>query len=193
MAAFWSPCEPPFQQRYSFLFSPASQAGQWRKTHDAEMTKECDLPLIDLSRLHCGDEKERMACVAEIGRASSEWGFFQVVNHGIQSELLQAVGREQRKLFGAPFEEKTGQKFLNGSYRWGNPTAISLAQFSWSESFHLPLSVLAGDDHACHEELEPFRSLVASFSYAPFVNFYRKVIIQILECSNLFFFEVSLL
>jgi TPR repeat protein len=35
---------------------------------------------------------------------------------------------------------------LNGSYRWGNPTATSLRQLSWSEAFHVPLASIPGED-----------------------------------------------
>ncbi|KAI4996503.1 hypothetical protein ZWY2020_051423 [Hordeum vulgare] len=69
--------------------------------------------------------------------AASEWGFFQVINHGVGRELLEEMRREQARLFHQPFDrkEKTGL-----SYRWGSPTATSLGQLSWSEAFHVPLA-----------------------------------------------------
>ncbi|KAG0461905.1 hypothetical protein HPP92_020381 [Vanilla planifolia] len=156
-----SPYDPPFQQRYSPLFSSG-----WR-TRENEVIEECDLPLIDLRRLHCGLEEERTACVAEIGRASSEWGFFQVVNHGIDAELLQAVAKEQRRLFHVPYEKKAASKALNESYRWGNPTATSLDQLSWSEAFHVPVSKLAEDDNnACKEEFASLREVMQKVAAA---------------------------
>lgn len=103
---------------------------------------ECELPLIDLARLgNCKDEEKRMI------DAASEWGFFQVVNHGISQELLRKMRRQQMKLFHLPFETKATSGILNGSYRWGAPTAAaSLNNFSWSEAFHVPLATLADDD-----------------------------------------------
>ncbi|XP_048527251.1 gibberellin 2-beta-dioxygenase 6-like [Triticum urartu] len=55
-----------------------------------------------------------------------------------------------------PFHTKEKAGLLNGSYRWGNPTATSLRQLSWSEAFHVPLaSILEEDD----DELAELRSL----------------------------------
>ncbi|KAK9275808.1 hypothetical protein L1049_023078 [Liquidambar formosana] len=106
---------------------------------------ECQLPLIDLSGLRNQDEGERLACVAAIARASSEWGFFQVVNHEISNELLVEMRREQVKLFETPFERKASCKLLNNSYRWGTPTATCPRQFSWKvmEEFAAAMSKLA--------------------------------------------------
>ncbi|XP_059649847.1 gibberellin 2-beta-dioxygenase 8-like [Cornus florida] len=108
-------------------------------SHQVVAMEECDLPLIDLSNLRSEDERQRVACAREISRVSSEWGFFQVVNHGISLELLRKMRREQVKLFKAPFESKATCGLLNNSYRWGSPTATSPKQFSWSEAFHIPL------------------------------------------------------
>ncbi|KAL0918389.1 hypothetical protein M5K25_010394 [Dendrobium thyrsiflorum] len=157
MAAFQdSSYDPPFSQHYSFLFSASAEAEHSFSSHESRVIAECELPLIDLKDLQCGNEEERMDCVAEIANASSEWGFFQVVNHGISTELLKEIRREQKRLFHRPFENKVGSKVLNESYRWGNPTATSLDQFSWSEAFHVPLSKLA-EDGGCYED--EFRSL----------------------------------
>ncbi|KAG6475350.1 1-aminocyclopropane-1-carboxylate oxidase-like [Zingiber officinale] len=46
------------------------------------------IPVIDFSRLH-GDE--RVQALAEIANGCEEWGFFQLVNHGIPEELLERV------------------------------------------------------------------------------------------------------
>ena len=42
-----------------------------------------------------GSESERQACEAAIVKASSEWGFFQVLNHGISHELLDRRDEER--------------------------------------------------------------------------------------------------
>jgi gibberellin 2-oxidase len=88
--------------------------------------------------------EERAACAAAIAAAAAEWGFFQVVNHGVAQELLEAMRREQARLFRLPFEAKSSAGLLNDSYRWGTPTATSLRQLSWSEAFHLPLAGISG-------------------------------------------------
>ncbi|KAG8065366.1 hypothetical protein GUJ93_ZPchr0004g40305 [Zizania palustris] len=79
-----------------------------------------------------------------MARAASEWGFFQLTNHGVSRELMEKMRREQARLFRLPFETKEKAGLLNGSYRWGNPTATSLRQLSWSEAFHVPLASISG-------------------------------------------------
>ncbi|XXG46266.1 hypothetical protein AAC387_Pa02g1153 [Persea americana] len=92
-----------------------------------------------------GSESERQACEAAIVKASSEWCFFQVLNHGISQELLEEMRREQKKLFELPHGKKVGCKLLNNSYRQGTPTATSLREFSWSEAFHIHLTNISED------------------------------------------------
>ncbi|KAK1320135.1 Gibberellin 2-beta-dioxygenase 8 [Acorus calamus] len=101
------------------------------------------LPIIDLSMLRSTIEGDRKACVEAIAKASSEWGFFQVLNHGVNQQLLMEMRKEQVKVFTLPFEKKVSCRILNDSYRWGNPLATSLEQFLWSEAFHVPLNKIS--------------------------------------------------
>ncbi|XP_019171549.1 PREDICTED: gibberellin 2-beta-dioxygenase 8-like [Ipomoea nil] len=107
-----------------------------------------ELPLIDLEELSRG-EMAREECKKKIARASQEWGFFQVVNHGISREILETMRKEEVKLFKRTFKEKAmADKMFNfseGSYRWGSPSASRLREFSWSEAFHVQLSDIYAD------------------------------------------------
>ncbi|KAK6133360.1 hypothetical protein DH2020_032899 [Rehmannia glutinosa] len=135
--------DPPFEQTYKNLFNNITPQKNFPELSAVE---ECELPLIDLSRLNLG-EIERRACKKQIAVASREWGFFQVINHGISREILEKMRGEQVKLFKKPFHEKMNYKDLNfsaGSYRWGTPSATCLKQLSWSEAFHVSLSDVLG-------------------------------------------------
>lgn len=44
--------------------------------------------------------------ITKLARACEEWGFFQVVNHGVPNSLLDAVRRAGREFFQLPLEEK---------------------------------------------------------------------------------------
>lgn len=122
--------------------------------------KVCDqsMPIIDMIDLNSEDECKRAKCMAKIVQASSEWGFFQVVNHGISPELLNVMRREQIKLFDSPFENKSTCGLLNNSYRWGAPNATSPNNFSWSEAFHVPLTKIS--DQACYGHFYSLRYVV---------------------------------
>ena len=156
--------DPPFQQAYKTLIdktiekiktttTTTSITPKINKDNNNElvnMVEECELPLIDLSRLHFGDEVEREECKAEIARASQEWGFFQVVNHGISCEILEEMKFEQERVFKQPFDKKIKEdmylNFSAGTYRWGTPTATCLKQLAWSEAFHIPLLDISNSD-----------------------------------------------
>ncbi|WCJ17607.1 2-oxoglutarate (2OG) and Fe(II)-dependent oxygenase superfamily protein [Euphorbia peplus] len=130
----------------------------------APLMEECQLPLIDLDSLNSVYDNERAACAASICRASSEWGFFQLVNHGINPELLRNMRREQVKLFQTPFDKKSSSGLLNNSYRWGSPTATSPHQFSWSEAFHIPLAKVS--EPACYGDFTSLREVMMEFGAA---------------------------
>ncbi|CAI0405149.1 unnamed protein product [Linum tenue] len=131
----------------------------------ASAMEECQLPLIDLRGLGSRDERERAACAAAICRASSEWGFFQVVNHGINPGLVRKMRSEQSRLFRLPFDDKVSGGLLNNSYRWGTPTATCPKQLSWSEAFHVPLSKVSHKD--CYgDNFTSLREVMVEFAAA---------------------------
>lgn len=126
---------PPFLKTYKSFFdvddrrAPASDARS-----ETVIAEECNLPIVDLQSGRCKED---------IANASSEWGFFQVVNHGIPQELLERMRSVLLNVFRQPFERKAREKLLDfsaESYRWGTPSATSLQQLSWSEAYHIPLA-----------------------------------------------------
>ncbi|XP_010253851.1 PREDICTED: gibberellin 2-beta-dioxygenase 8-like [Nelumbo nucifera] len=148
--------DPPLLDQYTALLHRS--AGQVYTTRgdgrQHGVVEECGLlPVIDLGGLWSNDGGKRQACAADIVRASSEWGFFQVVNHNISPQLLGEMRREQVKVFETPFQRKASGHggFLNDSYRWGNSTATCPNQLSWSEAFHIPLTKIS--DEAFYQDL----------------------------------------
>ncbi|XP_060669815.1 gibberellin 2-beta-dioxygenase 8 isoform X2 [Ziziphus jujuba] len=169
--------DPPFHKAYKSFFDKTiinkavpSPTSSGSTSNYPLLVEECDLPLIDLSLLDLGDEAEIDNCKSQIARASQEWGFFQVVNHGISSELLEKMRSEQKKVFSQPFDMKSQEnKYLNfsaGSYRWGTPTATCLRQVAWSEAFHIPLSNISGSDglNTLSSTMEQFAAKVSNLA-----------------------------
>ncbi|KAK1391804.1 Gibberellin 2-beta-dioxygenase 8 [Heracleum sosnowskyi] len=133
--------EPPLVQVFQNL--PETKIETDEEPIDVSRLKCYELPLVDLGRLNSGHAMNRKECEKEIIEAAKEWGFFQVVNHGICKEILVKLQEEQLKLFRQPFHKKANQNPSNsptGFYRWGNLAATSRAHFSWSEAFHIPVS-----------------------------------------------------
>lgn len=145
-------CDPPFASHYKAFFYDLNKV---QNNQDREVIEECELPLIDLHALKSSNKDERHTCMQVMVKASSEWGFFQVLNHEISPKLLGEMRNEQIKIFKMPFEKKaTG--LLSDSYRWGTPTAASVTQFSWSEAFHVPLNRIF-DENCWNEEVSSLR------------------------------------
>jgi len=65
------------------------------------------LPVIDLAGLE--DIDQRFTIVSKIAQASQEWGFFQIINHGIPLSLLESVKRVSQEFFDLSQEEKLKQ------------------------------------------------------------------------------------
>jgi isopenicillin N synthase-like dioxygenase len=64
------------------------------------------IPTIDLSPLQDKDEESLKKLVDQIGKAAEDWGFFQVVNHGVPLELIDRLKQESLKFYALPIEEK---------------------------------------------------------------------------------------
>ncbi|KAH0459067.1 hypothetical protein IEQ34_011881 [Dendrobium chrysotoxum] len=64
------------------------------------------IPVIDLSPIIAGEEEAFSGLVAEVGSACKNWGFFQVINHGIDGEVLERIHAAAREFFALPLEEK---------------------------------------------------------------------------------------
>lgn len=155
--------EPPFLETYKTLLQ--KNLGDSSKDESCSMVETCELPLIDLGRLNL-EHHERKDCMKEIIEAAREWGFFQVVNHGISQELLENLHFEQIKMFYQPFVKKSEVVFNLSSktYRWSNPYATNLRQLSWSEAFHFSLSDISRMDQ--HKSLRQSSTHLYTFVLA---------------------------
>ncbi|XP_019191662.1 PREDICTED: protein SRG1-like [Ipomoea nil] len=60
------------------------------------------IPIINLSLLDNGDEDE----LRKLDFASKEWGFFQVIDHGVRDEVLQNMKAGVASFFELPVEDK---------------------------------------------------------------------------------------
>ncbi|CAK9185021.1 unnamed protein product [Ilex paraguariensis] len=64
------------------------------------MAKALQFPIIDLS------SPDRISTARSIRQACLDCGFFYLMNHGIDDELVQSVFQESRNFFSLPVEEK---------------------------------------------------------------------------------------
>ena len=65
------------------------------------------VPVIDIAAvLQDAAAPQARAAVEQIAQACREWGFFQIINHGVAQTLIEATWRETRAFFRRPAESK---------------------------------------------------------------------------------------
>ncbi|MBP2168312.1 isopenicillin N synthase-like dioxygenase [Erwinia toletana] len=77
--------------------------------------KPLDLPVIDFSLLH-GDESQRQHFYEKLGQAARDVGFFYLINHGIDAQLLNNVQHVSRAFFDLDKEQKLSVKMANSPH-----------------------------------------------------------------------------
>ncbi|KAL2653733.1 hypothetical protein R1flu_021861 [Riccia fluitans] len=91
------------------------------------MTVELEIPVIDLAGSE-GAEREKLC--KEIARACEQWGFFQVINHGVDESLRKRVLDVYTDFFYLPPEEKMKFVVPEGSMEgWMHPTLTEPSGF----------------------------------------------------------------
>ncbi|KAJ6313544.1 hypothetical protein OIU77_014932 [Salix suchowensis] len=86
-----------------------------RPTLDTAPPSPNTVPVIDFSRLVKGNKEEHKSEMLELTRACEEWGFFQVINHGIDLGLLKSIEKVAKDFFMLPLDEKQKHQMLPGT------------------------------------------------------------------------------
>ncbi|XP_039142053.1 protein SRG1-like [Dioscorea cayenensis subsp. rotundata] len=103
-----------------------------------------DIPIIDLSRLdylqHSQDE------VLKLGLACEEWGFFQLINHGVPDKVIETMKVVIEEFFRLPLEEKKVYEQLPGSVEgYGHASVVSEEQkLDWGDMYFLSTRPVSG-------------------------------------------------
>ena len=86
-------------------------------------TKSATVPVLDLSALQTGGSLQGLA--AELRAACTDTGFFYVANHGIPSDVMDAISEAGRRYFALPLTERR-QHLMDERFRRGYvPTGTS--------------------------------------------------------------------
>ncbi|KAK2635464.1 hypothetical protein Ddye_030256 [Dipteronia dyeriana] len=98
-----------------------------------------NIPIIDLTGLFGDDQDIHNSILNQISSASREWGFFQVVNHGIRPELMDTARENWRQFFHLPMELKQAYANLPKTYEgYGSRLGVEKgAILDWSDYYFL--------------------------------------------------------
>ncbi|KAK8914261.1 Leucoanthocyanidin dioxygenase [Platanthera zijinensis] len=103
-----------------------------RPCFDSGAAREVNIPIVDLS----AGESEAAAAVSA---ACRDWGFFQVVNHGVSRELMNGGREVWREFFHLPMAEKQIYANLPATYEgYGSRLGVEKnAIFDWGDYYFL--------------------------------------------------------
>ncbi|KAL4592908.1 hypothetical protein LXL04_005915 [Taraxacum kok-saghyz] len=99
------------------------------------------IPVIDLSKLMKGNKEEFHFEILKLSASCEEWGFFQVINHGIDLNLLEKIEKVAMEFFMLPVEEKQKYPMAPGTVQgYGQAFVFSEDQkLDWCNMFALGL------------------------------------------------------
>ncbi|KAJ6423813.1 hypothetical protein OIU84_024730 [Salix udensis] len=137
------------------------------------------IPVIDLKRLISHDELE----LDKMDRACREWGFFQLINHGVDDSLVDKVKVGIQDFFNLPMEEKNKYwqrpEEMEG---FGQAFVVSEEQkLDWGDMFYMiTLPQHARKPHLFPELPQPFRDNLEAYS-AEMKNLAMKILHRMAE------------
>ncbi|KAH7659175.1 (S)-norcoclaurine synthase protein [Dioscorea alata] len=105
--------------------------------HVLNNEEDGEIPVIDLSRLLHVHHKEEE--IMKLGLACQEWGFFQIINHGVPEEVIERMKCEIQGFFRLPLEEKKTYAQQPGSLEgYGQAFVVSDEQkLDWGDMYFL--------------------------------------------------------
>ncbi|KAL5145521.1 1-aminocyclopropane-1-carboxylate oxidase 5 [Glycine soja] len=113
------------------------------------------VPVIDFSKLN---GEERAKTMAQIANGCEEWGFFQLINHGIPEELLERVKKVASEFYKLEREENfknsTSVKLLSDSVE---KKSSEMEHVDWEDVITLL------DDNEWPEKTPGFRETMAEY------------------------------
>uniref|UniRef100_A0A0D6QVN6 Fe2OG dioxygenase domain-containing protein n=1 Tax=Araucaria cunninghamii TaxID=56994 RepID=A0A0D6QVN6_ARACU len=141
------------------------------------------VPTIDMSPLLSQDDGHpcRQQAMDKLAKSCQEWGFFQVVNHGIPASLMEQMKEVVRGFFQLPVEEKL-KYGIQEREGYGQAFVISDDQkLDWSDMVYLfTLPPEARNMDFWPTRPEDFRKIVNEFA-TELQNLYEKLLSAIAE------------
>ncbi|KAI3901840.1 hypothetical protein MKW92_030820 [Papaver armeniacum] len=108
--------------------------------HHSDAAAKYDIPVIDVEGgLLSGESILADSELHKLHSACQHWGFFQVVNHGISSQVIDQLKSEIPNLFDLPLEEKKKIWQESGDMEgFGKRFVVSDEQkLGWSDNFYI--------------------------------------------------------
>lgn len=96
-----------------------------------------EIPVLDMKSLL--DEETKTSHLEKLHSTCSEWGIFQLVNHGVDISLMEKVKSEIKEFFKLPLEERLKYKIRQGDVEgYGQTVTVCEDQkVDWADRFYM--------------------------------------------------------
>ncbi|EOA34111.1 hypothetical protein CARUB_v10021617mg [Capsella rubella] len=124
-----------------------------------------EIPVIDMKRLCSVSYMDSE--LKKLDFACQDWGFFQLVNHGIDSNFLEKLETEVQDFFNLPMEEKKKFWQTSGEFEgFGQVNIVSEDQkLDWGDMFILTTEPIRSRKSHLFSKLPPsFRETIEAYS-----------------------------
>ncbi|KAK2429921.1 protein SRG1 [Trifolium repens] len=129
----------------------------------SNITSLTQLPIINLDKLLFEDDNE----LEKLDQACKEWGFFQLINHGVEPSLVESVKIGVQQFFNLPMEEKKNFWQTEEELQGFGQVYVSLEEqkLRWGDMFYVktfPLHIRLPHLLPCMPQ--PFRDNFENYS-----------------------------
>ena len=137
-------------EKNSLIFY-ASQMKHGEK--DCAIPQELHAPLIDLGGFFSGDPTTMQEASRLVGEACKSHGFFLVVNHGVDENLISNAHRNMDMFFSLPLSEKLKAERKIGEHCGyaSSFTGTFLSKLPWKETLSFQYSAKEHSSHIVEE------------------------------------------
>ncbi|XP_052198452.1 jasmonate-induced oxygenase 1-like isoform X2 [Diospyros lotus] len=138
-----------------------------RPVTNSDLLGDVNIPLIDLGGMFGDDEDAKRSIIKQVCAACRDWGFFQVVNHGVRPQLMDRAREVWRQFFHLPMEMK--QVYANSpkTYEgYGSRLGVQKgAILDWNDYYFLHYLPARLKDHAKWPAMpESLREVIEDYS-----------------------------
>ncbi|XP_073300620.1 oxoglutarate-dependent flavonoid 7-O-demethylase 1-like isoform X2 [Primulina huaijiensis] len=122
-----------------------------------------EVPVIDMHKL----DGDSMVELGKLHDACQEWGFFQLINHGVRSGVVKNMKMEVQNFFGMPIEEKKKFYQEEGDVEgYGQAFVVSEDQkLDWADMFYIVTSpTYLRKNHLIPKLPHTFREAIEAYS-----------------------------
>lgn len=135
------------------------------KPNCASATRELQVPLIDLSGVLSNDPTEIKKAISLVNEACSKHGFFLVINHGVDTNLIKNAHVYMDKFFELPLCEKQKAQRKIGEHCGYASSFIGRfsSKLPWKETLSFQYSAEKGSSHKVEDYFQ--RTMDEKFSH----------------------------